>query len=104
MDDSDITTEAEKRYLQDLEKLPTSIKSRVLGWSLELVPSIGFFAYGFVNGSRSFMLLGFLSLLHFSLWRIYGQYRGFCLIHSVYKKQLSRHDDGDSRLDRGAGN
>jgi hypothetical protein len=88
-------TEAEKRYLQDLGKLPSSIRSRVVGWGLELVPSIGLFVFGLVSESRFFLILGFLSLLYFSVWRMYSQFRGFRLIQSIYEKQLSKHDSGD---------
>lgn len=89
-------TEAEKRYLQDLQKLPVSIRSRILGWGLEVIPSIGLFTYGLMSERRLFVILGFLSLLYFSIWRMYGQFRGFRLLHSIYQKQLSKHDSGDS--------
>jgi len=89
-------TEAEKRYLQDLQKLPVSIRSRILGWGLEVIPSIGLFTYGLMSERRLFVILGFLSLLYFSIWQMYGQFRGFRLLHSIYQKQLSKHDSGDS--------
>ncbi len=73
----DELTEAERRYLDDLEKLPTTVKSRVVWWLLELVPSIGFFCYGLYADSRFFIVLGFLTLLYFAVWRMIGQFRGF---------------------------
>lgn len=94
MEESDLS-EAEKRYLRDLESLPSSIKSRVMGWTLELVPSIGLFCYGLAAESQRFVVLGFLSLLYFSVWRIYGQFRGFRLIQSVYMKRLTAGEPGD---------
>lgn len=87
---------AEERYIRDLEKLPSSIRSRVLGWCLELIPSIGFFVYGLMSELRFYVVLGFLSLMYFSAWRMYGQLRGFRLLQSIYEKQLSsdHHSDG----------
>jgi hypothetical protein len=82
-------TEREKRYLEDLRSIPTSVRSRLLGWALELVPSIAFFVYGLIADRRLFLVLGFLNLLYFAVWRMYSQFRGFRLIHSIYNKQLS---------------
>jgi hypothetical protein len=81
-------TESEKRYLEDLRKLPVSMRSRLLPWALELLPSIGLFVFGLIQSSQVFVILGFLSLLYFSMWRIYGQFRSFKLMHSIYRKQL----------------
>ena len=91
-----ILTEAEERYLRDLEKMPSSMRSRIVGWALELIPSIGLFVYGMMSGRRTFMVLGFLSLLYFSVWRMYGQLRGSRIIQSVYKKRLSTGSVDDS--------
>jgi hypothetical protein len=82
-------TEREQQYLNDISQLPTSIRSRVVGWVVELVPSIGLFVYGYVNESKLFLVAGFLSLLYFSIWRMYSQFRGFKLIQSIYQKRLS---------------
>jgi hypothetical protein len=82
-------TESEKRYLEDLQRLPVSIRSRLFQWALELIPSIGLFVFGLIQSSQLFVILGFLSLLYFSVWRMYGQFRGFKLMHSIYQKQLS---------------
>lgn len=95
MSDSEFT-KAEKRYLQDLEKLPSSIRSRVIGWALEVIPSIGLFLYGLMSEHRLLVVLGFLSLLYFSVWRMYGQFRGFRLIQSIYEKQLSQRERVDA--------
>jgi hypothetical protein len=89
-------TSSEKRYLADLGNLPTSVRSRVLGWACELVPSIGLFVFGLVADRRFFVVLGFLSLLYFAVWRMYAQFRGFRMLHSIYKKQLSSADSGDA--------
>jgi hypothetical protein len=82
-------TEREQRYLQDLRRLPASIRSRVVGWAIELLPSIGLFSYGLVKESKLFLVAGFLSLLYFSVWRMYSQLSGFRMIQSRYQKQLS---------------
>ena len=81
-------TEREQRYLNDLGRLPASIRSRVVSWVVELVPSIGLFVYGLTSESKLFLVAGFLSLLYFSIWRMYSQFRGFKLIQSIYQKQL----------------
>lgn len=86
---------AERRYLDDLRQLPTSVRSRFLGWGCELVPSIGLFVYGLVADRRFFVVLGFLSLLYFAVWRMYGQLRGIRMLQSIYKKQLSRPGQRD---------
>ena len=88
MDDSKLT-EAEKRYLNDLQRLPATKRSRLIGWALELIPSVGLFVYGVVSEKTWWMVLGFLSLLYFAVFRMYSQYRGFRLIHAIYEKRLS---------------
>ena len=85
MDDDDLT-DAERRYLNDLKKLPTTVKSRLLSWALELVPSIGLFSYGLYSDRRLFIVLGFLSLLYFSVWRMYSQFRGFRMMMKFHKE------------------
>lgn len=95
MNDLDLT-DVERRQLEDLRRLPTMIRSRVVGWSLELAVSVGPFAYGLLTGRRLFLVIGFLNLLYFALWRMYGQLRGRRLIQSIYEKRLS---DRDQRLD-----
>lgn len=89
-------TAAERRYVEDLRRLPTSLRSRLLGWACELVPSIGLFVYGLVADRRFFVVLGFLSLLYFSVWRMYGQLRGFRMLQRIYQKQLSQTGQSDS--------
>jgi hypothetical protein len=89
-------TAGERRYLEDLRKMPTSMRSRLLGWACELIPSIGLFIYGLVADRRFFVVLGFLSLLYFAVWRMYGQLRGFRMLHSIYEKQLSRAEQRDA--------
>lgn len=84
----------EKRYLDDLQNLPTSVRSRLIGWALELGSSIGLFVYGLVADRRLFLVFGFISLLYFAIFRMYSQFRGFRMIHSIYKKQLS--DPGET--------
>ncbi|MBX3425580.1 MAG: hypothetical protein KF688_07875 [Pirellulales bacterium] len=90
MNEPELTT-GERRFLDDLRKLPTSVRSRLVGWGCELVlPSIALFVYGLIADRRLFVVLGFLSLLYFTVWRMYGQLRGFRMLHSIYQKQLSR--------------
>jgi len=89
-------TEREQRYLNDLRQLPGTIRSRVVGWALELVPSVGLFSYGFVNDSKSFLLWGFVTLLYFAIWRMYSQFRGFRMIQGVYQKQLAAAESKDA--------
>ncbi len=86
-------TRAEERYLEDLKGLQKSVRSRILGWVFELVPSIGLFAFGLHSEKRLFMLLGFLSLLFFAIWRMYGQYRGFRMMSRIYEARLSDPED-----------
>ena len=86
-------TESEKRYLEDLRNLPTSMRLRILAWIAELAPSIGLFVYGLANDRRLFLILGFLSLLYFAVWRMYSQFRGARMIHSIYVKQLSAAEE-----------
>ena len=86
-------TRAEERYLEDLRNLPNSIRSRLTGWALELVPSIGLFAYGMFSEKRLFVLLGFLSLLFFAIWRMYSQFRGFRMISRIYEALLADTND-----------
>ena len=88
VDDKDLTA-AEQRYLQDLQELPKTVRSRLIGWALELVPSIGFFCYGLYSDRRVFLVLGFISLLYFALWRMYAQFRGFRMISNIYAKRLT---------------
>ena len=89
-------TEREKRYLDDLRNIPISVRSRLRNWALELIPSIGLFVYGLVADSRIFLVLGFLSLLYFAVWRMYAQLTGFRLLHSIYSKQFATLRDADS--------
>jgi hypothetical protein len=79
-----------------LENLPTSLRSRLLGWFMELLPSIALFAWGLFRDSRHFLVLGFTSLLYFSIWRMYQQLRGVRLLHRIYMKQLSQSVSGES--------
>ena len=95
MNEAELTAR-EKRYLEDLRSIPTSVRSRLLGWALELVSSIGLFVYGLIADRRLFLVLGFLSLLYFAVWRMYSQFVGFRLIHSIHKKQLSTVRESDA--------
>jgi hypothetical protein len=81
-------TESEARYLKDLQRLPTSSRSRVIGWTLELVPGIALFSYGLIADSQPFLVLGFLSQLYFALWRMYAQLRGFRLLRGIAQKAI----------------
>ena len=83
-------SDAEQKYLETLRKLPTSLRSRLLGWALELLPSIALFVWGLISDSRVFLVLGFVSLLYFTVWRMYQQFRGSRMIHSIYEKRLSQ--------------
>ena len=85
MSDDELTS-AEKRYLDDLEKLPKSVRSRIVGWAFELVPSIGLFSYGLYSNRRLFIVLGFVSLLYFAIWRMYSQFRGFRMMMKIHEK------------------
>lgn len=89
-------TEREKRYLNDLRNIQRSVRSRVLGWVMELIPSIGLFLYGLVSNQRLFLVLGFLSLLYFAVWRMYSQFRGFRMMQSIFNKQLSAEAERDA--------
>ena len=84
-------TKAERRYLIDLNRLPKSYRTRVIGWLLELAPGIGLFAYGLVENNQTFLILGFLSQLYFSLWRMVAQYRGARLLASIRQKEALEH-------------
>lgn len=88
-------SDAERRYLETLRQLPTSLRSRLLGWACELVPSVGLFAWGLVNDSRFFLVLGFGSLLYFALWRMSQQLRGSRMIRSIYEKRLAEPESPD---------
>src|SRR3982751_3961832 len=88
-------SDTEHKYLETLSKLPNSLRSRLLGWAFELVPSIGFFVYGLFTDSRFFLVLGFVSLLYFAMWRMYQQLRGSRMIHSIYEKRLSQQGSPD---------
>ncbi|MFK8032369.1 MAG: hypothetical protein AB8G18_19260 [Gammaproteobacteria bacterium] len=88
-------TEAEKRYLADLQKLPKTIKSRLWSWAVEVVPGICLFGYGLYSDSKFFLILGFLSILYFALWRMYSQFRGFKMFHSIYQKKLDGQTEQD---------
>ena len=94
--DSPQLTDSEKRYLEVLRKLPTSMRSRLIGWALELIPSIGLFVYGLVTDRRFFLVLGFASLLYFAVWRMYSQLRGARLLQGIYAKQLAREVKPDA--------
>ena len=89
----DQLSDAEKRYLEDLVKIPTTVRSRLLGWALELVPSIGLFSYGLYADRRVFLILGFLSLLYFSAWRMYSQFRGFRMMSKIHGKAATETND-----------
>lgn len=82
-------SDTERQYLETLRKLPTSLRSRLLVWALEIVPSIGMFVYGLIKDSRLFLILGFVSLLYFAIWRMYQQLRGSRMIHSIYESRLA---------------
>lgn len=82
-------TDSEMRYSKELERLPSSVRSRMLGWVLELAPGIALFAYGMATNSRVFILFGFLSQLYFTIWRMYAQFRGFRMQRSIALKWLS---------------
>ena len=86
-------TAAEERYLENLRKLPTSFRSRLIGWALELIPSIGLFSYGMYAEKRLFLVLGFLSLLYFTVWRMYSQFRGFRMTRRIYEARLTDTTD-----------
>lgn len=90
-------SDAERRYLETLRKLPTSLGSRLFAWALELVPSIAIFAYGLLKDSRFFLVLGFVSLLYFAIWRMYQQLRGCRMIRSIYEKRLAQPDSPDTQ-------
>ena len=85
----DDLTRAERKYLDDLQELPKSVRSRIIGWALEVVPSTGFFVYGLYSDRRLFVIFGFLSLLYFSVWRMYSQFRGFRMLSSIHAKLLT---------------
>lgn len=89
-------SDAEREYLETLRKLPTSLPSRLLAGALELVPSIGFFAYGLLKDRRVFLILGFVSLLYFAIWRMYQQLRASRMIHSIYEKRLAQPNSSDA--------
>ena len=89
----DKLTSAEERYLEDLKNIPKTIRSRLIGWSIELVPSTGLFAYGIYSDKRLFVILGFLSLLYFAVWRMYSQFRGFRMLSRIYETRLAETND-----------
>lgn len=83
-------SDAEKKYLETLRDLPTTVSSRLIGWAMELLPSIALFGWGLFKSSTFFLVAGFLSLLYFSVWHMYQQLRGIRLIRSIYRKQLAQ--------------
>lgn len=84
-------TPAELRYLADLGRLPKSHRRRLLGWLLELAPGVVLFAYGLAENDRTLLILGFLSQLYFSVWRMVAQYRGARMLMSIrHKEALNR--------------
>ena len=85
-------TEAELRYLDDLRNLPATIRSRIIGWMIEVVPSTGIFAYGMYADNRLFLIFGFVSLLIFALFRMYSQFRGFKMISRICAARFGRRD------------
>lgn len=85
-------TKAEQAYLQSLQEFPKSVKSRLLGWALELLPGIGLFAYGLYSDQRFLLVLGFLTLLYFTLWRMYGQLRGFRMLGNILASRSTNND------------
>jgi hypothetical protein len=89
-------SDAEQKYLETLRKLPTSLRSRLVAWTLELVPSIALFAWGLIKDSRIFLVLGFVSLLYFAVWRMYQQFRATRMIYSIYEKRLSQPASPDA--------
>lgn len=88
----DTLNEAEERYLRQLQARPASVRSRLVAWALELTPSIGLFAYGLASDQRLFLILGFLSLLYFSLWRMYGQLRGARMLKRIVESSTGSVD------------
>ena len=89
-------SDVEQKYLETLRKLPTSLRSRLVAWALELVPSIALFGWGLIKDSRIFLVLGFVSLLYFAVWRMYQQFRGARMIRSIYEKRLSQPASPDA--------
>jgi hypothetical protein len=87
MKESDLTQQ-EARYLEDLRRIPTTYRSRLLGWALELGVSTVPFAYGYWTDRTPFMLVGFLSLLYFAVWRMCGQFRAARMLRSIHAKRL----------------
>lgn len=86
-------TRAEQRYLADLGRLPKSHRMRLVGWLLEVAPGLGLFAYGLAENDRTLLILGFLSQLYFSVWRMVAQYRGARMLLSIrHKEALSREE------------
>ncbi len=75
MDDHGLT-QAEREYLKALQERPKSVRSRIIAWALQLVLSIGLFGYGLYSDRSLFVVLGYLSLLYFSVRRMYAQFRG----------------------------
>lgn len=88
-------TRAEKRYLNDLNAVPKTMRSRLLMWAFEVTPGSCMFGYGLFADSKLFLVMGFLSILYFALWRMYSQFRGFKMIHGIYSKRLKAGSDSD---------
>jgi len=76
-------SKAEARYLGQLLARPPTVRSRLIGWAFELIPSIGLFAYGLHAARTAFVVLGFLSLLYFSVWRMYSQLHGARMLRRI---------------------
>lgn len=89
-------TEEEKKYLNNLQAIPKSVRSRLLLWAIEVVPGSCMFGYGLYADSNGFLIMGFLSILYFALWRMYSQFRGLRMIHSIYNKRLKAGSDPDA--------
>ena len=89
-------TQAEEKYIKDLKEFPATISSRLLGWVFEIVPSVGFFSYGLYSDSRLFVILGFVSLLFFAVWRMYSQLRGFRMLKHIFLTRESKSEAGDA--------
>ena len=89
-------TEQERRFLDEIAGGSGSLRSRIIPWALEIVPGAAFFTYGVVADRLFWEVFGFLSVVYFSVWRMYGQYRGRRMLQSIHKKTLATQDEADA--------
>lgn len=89
-------TPKERHYLDQLLSDSGSLRTRLIVWGLEIVPGAAFFAYGVATDRLLWEVLGFLSVVYFQVWRMYGQLRGRRMLQSIYRKTIEAEKNTDA--------